>query len=411
MPEFAYRAASASGELSDGVVEASSREHAMRQLKAQGLTPVRLAVGAESAAAAVPAAVAPGRKRARGGAVNRDDVLSFTSELSVMLKAGLSLDRALRVLIDMSHKAALSELVGELLEAVKGGATLSKALSARREFFGEFYINLVRAGEAGGQLSESLARLVEHMERMRALRESVVSATIYPAILLVVAVLSLIAMLGFVVPQFETLFQDIGDALPLPTQIVIELGRAFREYGWLIAVAAVAAVIAARAWMRSPAGGRWVQARLLRLPVVGRIMLKYDLTRFARTLGTLLRTGVPILSALGIARETVGNAVLRDALASLAPAVKNGRRLADAAIDTSLFEPIAINLLRVGEETGRLDAMMMELARILDRDVETAIKRGLTMVEPVLILVLGLLIASIIVSILMGILAVNDLAV
>lgn len=406
MAEFAYRAASAAGEMREGVVDAQSREHALRQIKALGLTPLLIEQGAGAAANA--AARARGRAR---GEVNRADVLAFTSELSVMLKAGLSLDRALRVLIDMSHKPAVAALVNELLESVKGGASLSKALSSHRELFGDFYLNLIRSGEAGGQLSEALARLVEHMERMRALRESVVSATIYPAILLVVAALSLVAMLGFVVPQFETLFKDIGDALPLPTQIVIELGRAFRGYGLLIAAATVAVVLLLRHWLRTREGSVWLQSRLLALPVLGRIVLKYDMTRFARTLGTLITSGVPILTALGIARETIGNLVVRDALANLAPAVKNGRRVADAVAETGLFEPIAINLIRVGEETGRLDTMMLELARIFDRDVETAIKRGLTMIEPVLILVLGLVIASIIVSILMGILAVNDLAV
>jgi general secretion pathway protein F len=260
-------------------------------------------------------------------------------------------------------------------------------------------------------MSAVLDRLVEHMERQRALRESVISATIYPAILLGVAVLSLIAMLGFVVPQFEKLFTDMGDALPLPTRIVMEMGHAFRQYGLVMGVLAALAVVLLLRWFKSPQGRLWWQTRLLRLPLVGRLALKYQLTLYARSLGTLLGNGVPLLTALHIATETVGNTLLRQALAKVAPIVKEGGKVVQAITATGIFEPLAINLIRVGEETGRVGSMMLELSNILNREVETGIKRLLTLVEPVLILVLGVLIAAIIVSILLGILSINDLAV
>lgn len=413
MPEFSYQAADAKGARRDGVIDALSEDAALRSLKAKGLTPLRIVpAGAGSTPAvkgglpAAPRAAAPAK-----GKPNQADLLAFTSELSIMLRAGLSLDRALKVLVGMSHKASVGSLLAGILDAVKGGAPLSKAIAPHRDYFGDFYINMVRSGEVGGQLSEVLARLVEHLERIRALRESVISAMIYPAILLVVAVISVIAMLGFVVPQFESLFKDMGDALPAPTRFVVAVGHFFTDYGLLLGV--VTAVLGAvlTRWLRSPAGQLWWQSRALRLPVFGAIFLKYEITRFTRSLGTLLGNGVPVISALNIATETVGNVHVRGAFEHIVPAMKGGGRMTDALYKTALFEPMAINLVRVGEETGRLDSMMLELSRILDREVETSIKRGLTLLEPLLILTLGVMIAGIIVSILMGILSVNDLAV
>lgn len=417
MPDFVWRAASPAGKVVEGQVSASSETAALKYLREQGLTPLSIGEGGGRAVpspGAVPmalAASASASRRAGKGPVKMADVQALTSELSIMLRAGLALDNALRVLIDMSYKPSVSALLQNVLDAVKGGTPLSRALVAHRELFGDFYINMIRSGEASGQMSSVMERLVEHMERQRALRESVVSATIYPAILLAVAVLSLVAMLGFVVPQFEKLFTDMGDALPLPTQWVMALGHAFKKYGVVIAIAAFALGLAARQWLKSPVGRQWWQTRLLRLPLVGRLTLKYQLTLFSRSLGTLLGNGVPMLTALHIATETVGNGVLQQALVKVAPIVKEGGKVVQAISATGIFEPLAINLIRVGEETGRIGPMMLELSNILNREVETGIKRLLTLVEPVLILVLGVLIAAIIVSILLGILSVNDLAV
>ncbi len=408
MAEFAYRAADTAGKLHEGKVDAVNRELALRQLRERRLTPIRLEEVVAGPAHVLPTSAA-GRRS--GGRVNRSDVLALSTELAIMLHAGLALDRALRVLIDMSHKPAMSKLLEDILENVKGGAPLSRALSNHHALFGDFYINMVRSGEASGKLADVLARLVEHLERMRALRDSVISATLYPIFLLVVAVISVVAMLGFVVPQFEALFNDMGDALPLPTRIVLDAGTFFKHYGLVLGVAVFAVGWLLLRWLRSPAGRRWWQTRILRVPLLGSLVLKYDITRFARSFGTLLDNGVPILSALGIATETVGNIRLRDALTGIVPKMKGGGKVVDALRATGLFQPIAINLIRVGEETGRLDSMMLELARIFDRDVENGIKRGLTILEPLLILVLGGLIAAIIVSILAGILSINDLAV
>ncbi|RUP29001.1 MAG: type II secretion system F family protein [Curvibacter sp.] len=416
MPEFVWRAADAVGKVQDGRLEAANVPAVQKALRSRQLTPIsiREAGSADASpqhAGKLSSLVKPSDRRAGRGPVNQADVLLLTSELSIMLRAGLALDNALRVLIGMSHKPSVAELTQGLLEDVKGGTAFSKALAKNRQLFGDFYVNMIRSGEVSGQMSAVLERLVEHMERLRALRENVVSATIYPAILLGVAVLSLIAMLGFVVPQFEKLFNDMGDALPLPTRIVMNVGHAFTEYGLFLGIGVGLLFWLASRWLRSPAGRQWWQSRLLRLPLIGRLMLKYELTLYARSLGTLLGNGVPLLTALHIATETVTNGVLRQPLAKVGPLVKEGGKMVDAVSATGIFEPLAINLIRVGEETGRIGPMMLELANILNREVEVGIKRALTLVEPILIVVLGLMIASIIVSILLGILSINDLAV
>ena len=425
MPDFFWRAAGTDGKVVTGHLDAPNEAAVLKQLRSKGLTPLAVQDAASAAtsgmataanASASAAAIASAgfkqpKARVDKSPVKSKDVLAFTSELAIMLRAGLALDNALRVLIEMSYKPAVGQLLQGILEAVKGGTPLSRALQAHADLFGDFYINMVRSGEASGQMSAVLDRLVEHMERQRALRESVVSATIYPAILITVAVLSLVVMLGFVVPQFEKLFAEMGDALPMPTRFVMNLGKAFTQYGLVIGAVALAGGWLIGRWLRSPSGKRWWQARLLRMPLVGRIALKYQLTLFSRSLGTLLGNGVPMLTALHIASDTVGNVVLQQSLVRVAPIVKEGGRVVQAIQATGIFEPLAINLVRVGEETGRVGPMMLELASILNREVETGIKRLLTLVEPVLILVLGVLIAAIIVSILMGILSVNDLAV
>ena len=417
MPDFVWRAATASGQITEGRITCANAAAAQKLLRSQGLAPISLEDEAQGGSLALSATVPPEialasvKPKVDKRPVKSADVLALSSELAIMLRAGLALDSALRVLIEMSYKPSLSSLLQQILDDVKSGTALSKALAKHPRLFSDFYINMVRSGEVSGQMSSVLDRLVEHMEGQRSLRESVVSATIYPLILLVVAILSLVGMLGFVVPQFEKLFTDMGDALPWPTKIVMEMGHLFTRYGVVLTALVVVLGYTALRWLRSPAGRLWWQSQILKMPMVGRLTLKYQLTLYARSLGTLLGNGVPLLTALAIATDTVSNTVLQKSLARVTPLVKEGGKVVHAISATGIFEPLAINLIRVGEETGRIGPMMIELANILNREVEVGIKRLLTLLEPLLILVLGFLIAGIIISILLGILSINDLAV
>ncbi|MDC0362623.1 type II secretion system F family protein [Halioglobus sp.] len=383
-------------------MEAGGMEMASRQLRAQGLTLLKLEPGI-SASAASSAAV--------GKPPGRQEILSMTSELAVLLRAGLPLDRALKVLIDMAVQPAMMSLLDELLAAVKGGKALSQALQPHEDIFGKFYINIVRSGEAGGQLSEVLDRLVDYLERAKANRDTVVSALIYPAILGFVSILSVILMLGFVVPQFEALFDDMGEGLPFITQMVISGANVIKSYGLFIVLVLVGFAVYVRRWASTDEGQRRVHQMLLDLPVAGGIVFEFEMSKFARTVGTLVGNGVPLLVAISIAIDTVGNRVLREALEVLPPAVKEGKRMSFALEETGLFTPMVIQMLRVGEESGRLDQMSQDLADVFDSHVQSGVKRGLALLEPIMILGMGFIIGIIIIAILMGIMSVNNLAV
>ena len=334
----------------------------------------------------------------------------MTSELAVLLRAGLPLDRSLKVLIEMAVAPSMGVLLTDVLKAVKDGKPLSLALEPYADLFGRFYISMVRSGEASGEMSAVLDRLVAHLDEARANRDSVLSALLYPAILLFVAVLSVVVMLAFVVPQFESLFNDLGDSLPALTRAVLASADFIQAWFWVLVCVIGGGVLWLRAWLRSAAGRRRWHRRLLSIPLLGNIVFEFEMARFARTLGTLLGNGVPLLGAITIAIETVGNVVLAAALRELPAAVKGGQRISVALAGSERFTPMVIQMIRVGEESGALDKMMLELARVFDDHVQAGVKRSLTLLEPVLILTMGALIAVIIIAILMGILSVNNLA-
>ncbi len=396
MPAFTYKAVGRDGKSQQGVIEADGLDIATRLLRSRGLTPLKIQEGSADD---------------QGKPPSRQEVLSMTSELSVLLRAGLPLDRALKVLIDMDGQPRMRAVLNDLLKSVKGGKALSIALQPFEDTFGSFYLSMVRAGEASGQLSSVLDRLVEHLESAKATRDSVVSAMIYPAILLVVAVLSIVVMLGFVVPQFETLFNDMGDALPAMTKGVIAAAEFIKAWGLLLAIFAVLLGVLFQRWASSEAGKTALDRRLLALPIAGNIAFEYEMAKFARTVGTLLGNGVSLLKAIQIAIDTVGNLPLKEGLDVLPPAVKAGKRMSVALDETGMFTPMVIQMTRVGEESGSLDGMMLELAKVFEDHVASGIKRLLTLLEPVLILTMGAIIAVIIIAILMGILSVNDLAI
>ena len=405
MPRYRYEAVDNAGEVLHDEIEAPTPEAAVERLRDQGLLPLSV-------------------KEAQGGflrgglgqplfskrrALSRKSVTLLTQQLANLLHAGMPLDRALTILISVSEDEQSRTLLERVQEKVRGGSSLADALEAQSAF-SRFYLNMIRAGETGGALEVVLKRLTEFLERSQALRETVTSALIYPIILLSVSALSVIILLTFVVPQFQQLFADAGKALPLATQIVIAVGDGFRHYWWVGALALVLIVAALRQQLSQPVSrARW-DRWFLRLPLFGDLIAKVETARLSRTLGTLLGNGVSLLNALTIVRETLTNQVLATALGEVAEHVKTGRGLAEPLLEAGNFPKLAVQMIRVGEETGQLQEMLLQVADTYDGEVQTAVKRMLTLLEPALILGLGVIIAGIIMSILVAILSLNELA-
>lgn len=414
MPLFSYRAVSTSGDVASGELEAANEAEIVDRLRDQGLMPMRIAETALAGAPGVTARGATSRRGARLFAprrVTRDNVLSITRELATLLQAGLPLDRALELLINLAPSVPVATMLQGIRDEVRGGRSLSQALDARREVFSRFYVNIVRAGEAGGALATVLRRLAETMDRSKELRESIRSALIYPTILVGVAVMSVMILLVFVVPQFETTFAQAGKALPIPTQVVIVAGTFLQHWWWALIPAIALLVVWFRRRGRIPAVRRSRDAKLLRMPLVGDLLTKLEVARFARTLSTLIGNGVTLLGALAIVKETMGNLVLSNALDGVIAKLREGKGFGRPLADTGLYPRLATQMILVGEESGRLEEMLTRVADVYDREVAVGTKRFLAVLEPVLILGLAVLVGGIVFSVLLGVMGMNELAV
>ncbi len=405
MPLYRYKAVTPTGESQEGEMEGLAQTTVVDRLQAMGLIPIRVE---ETAAQA--GGQGTGQGLFRKNRVTQSDVAVFTQEIATLLKAGLPLDRCLEILIGLSASEPVRQLMIQVREDVRSGAALSAAMEAQRGVFSRFYLNMIRAGEAGGSLDVVLQRLTEFMERSKELKETVKSALMYPAILIGVAVLSVVILLMWVVPQFSQMFEESGKALPLPTQIVIGAGDTVRHYWWAMVLGGVGIYSWFSRQMREPSSRYKWDKRLLGLPLVGDLVGKLEVARFSRTLGTLIGNGVTLLTALSIVKDTLSNTVMAEGLGVVAAQLKEGKGLGKPLMDTGLFPKLAIHLVMVGEETGKLQEMLIRIADIYDREVHSTVKRMLALMEPVLILGLGLVIGGIIMSILVAILSVNDLA-
>jgi general secretion pathway protein F len=410
MPRFSYRAVTPAGEVSSGELEAANESEIVDRLRDQGLMPMQIAQ-ALGVATGPRAAKAPRRSIFTPRRVTRDQLLGITRELATLLRAGLPLDRALELLITLAPAPAAAVMLQGIRDEVRGGKSLSQALDARREVFSRFYVNIVRAGEAGGALGTVLTRLADSMERAKELRDSVRSALIYPTILIFVAVASIMVLLIYVVPQFQSTFAQAGKALPIPTQIVIVLGTFLRDWWWVLVPALALVVIAFRRRGRAPSVRRARDARLLRMPLVGDLVAKVEVARFARTLATLLANGVTLLAGLAIVKDTMGNVVLANALDAVTAKLREGKGFGRPLAETELFPRLATQMIMVGEESGRLEEMLARVADVYDREVATAIKRFLAVLEPVLILGLAVMVGGIVFSILLGVMGMSELVI
>ncbi len=403
MAAFQYKAVGADGEIVEGVLEALNQEQVVDQIHLNGQVPIRI-----EALRTAPRSRSRMRFRRRG--VSATQIASFTRELATLLKAGQPLDSALSILMAISGpEAPFSRHLGGIRERLKGGQTFADSLAGEDSLFSPFYIQMVRAGEAGGALEQVLARLAQHLETSREVRSALVSSLIYPGILLFVAITSILILLTYVIPQFQDLFVDMGETLPLSTRITMGAAHWLQNDGWMLAVVVVLLMAYFKWQLRDPIRAKRWHGRLLGIALVGPIIKQVEAARFCRTLGTLLENGVPMLKAVAIVKETISNRVIADSMDQVIANLKSGHRLADPLIEHAQFPEYALQMIRVGEESGQLEGMLMQTADILDQETQTLIKRGLSLVEPVMILVLGLIIAGVVMSILVAILGVNAL--
>jgi general secretion pathway protein F len=401
---FAYKVVNSFGEIEEGVRDAVDDRHLIAALQSEGYIPVRVVPASAKSFLGLPL----GLKQSK---LSQKDIALFTGELATLLESGLPLDKSLLVLMDLTEdNERVTKLIGRVLDKVKGGSTLADALEKQSGIFSKFYLNMIRAGEAGGSLGEVLTRLSEYLERSRELKDTVSTALIYPAILLIMSVASLFVMLTFVVPQFSEMFESAGKALPVPTQIVVGLAEWLQSYWWVLILGVVVVTGYMNLQMADPVRKKVWDGRFLKLPLVGTIILNKETANISRTLGTLLGNGVSILSALVIVRETVDNLVLSAAIQDTEDQLRQGKNMSDALLDKGIFPKMAMQMIKMGEETGRLEEMLLRVANIYDKQLRVEIQRMLALLEPALIISLGLMIAGIIVSILLAILSVNDLA-
>jgi general secretion pathway protein F len=404
MLTFEYKAATADGGIVNGVLIGSSRGAVVEQLHALGHIPIRIEETTRQSKTEK-------KFRFRRQRITQDQIADVTRGLSTLLRAGLPLDRALSILTTLEDGSSLGGLLGNIRTRVKQGSTLADAVEEQGSVFSRFYVNLLRAGESGGALEVVLERLAEYMESNKEVRDALTSALIYPAILVFVALMSILILLGYVVPQFTEMFEGVGQVLPLSTRITIGIGEALQDYGWLMLILAGGAGWYLRRHLQLPENlYRW-HAWLLKLPLAGELILKVEVARFARTLSTLLENGVALLKALSIVKDTMGNRVLAEGLERVAVGLREGQSLAEPLAEFTKFPTFAIHMVRVGEESGNLQQILTQVASAYDRDTRTAIKRTLAILEPVLILVLGVIIAAVIISILVAILSINELVI
>lgn len=400
MEAYFYEATTKEGNIVTGTIEAENENKAVGRLQDMGYFPLKVNKNKERRA------LFPAFTKSQ---VKERDIMTFTYQLGVLLDAGFPLDRSLFILADLAEKESLKDLIKELLSLIRSGKSFSEALSRFPSAFPIFYVNMIKAGEAGGFLEDTISRMAAYLENSQALKEDIRSALIYPAILSVVGGGIVVMLLTFVVPKFSGIFTDLGDTLPLPTVILLAISKGLTKFWWLILLLILGSAISLRRYFKSADGRRFWDRLKFTLPLFGKLYREAAVSRFARTLGTLLGSGVPILNALEIVKGTIGSEQIAEIIASVREGVRRGRGISEPLKKNNIFPPLAVHMITVGEETGKLDEMLLKIADRFDLEVKTTIKRMLSFLEPVLILFMGILVGFIVISMLLAIFSINEL--
>ena len=403
MTSYSYRAITVDGKVIESSIDAVDEGTVRVKLQEMGLLPVHIgAAGRESVFKREIELPWKSKK------IKTKDLLIFTQELRILTHAGFPLDRCLTILAQIAESPAMAEIIRDVLKEVKTGKSFSEGLAKYPEVFPKVYVSMVRAGEAGGALDEILGRLASFMEAGEELRSNIISALIYPALLSSVGIFSVIVLTVFVVPRFVTIFGDIGVDLPLPMMILDGLSWILSGFWWLLLALIIAAGYALKRFYDSEEGRLKWDRKLLEIPLLGAVLRKVEVARFARTLGMLLRGGAPLLHSMTIVREIIGNRSIAGMIEPIRSGIKRGEGIAQPMRQSGVFPPLAMHLVEVGEESGRLDDMLIQVADTYDSEVRNGIKRIISFFEPAVILLMGIVIGTIVVSMLMAVFSISD---
>ncbi len=387
MPVFVYTGRTRSGQTITGEMDAGNREAVVAKLRSQQI--IATSVRPKPRDITIPGF---------GGGVGEKEIVVFTRQFATMIDAGLPLVQCLEILASQQENKVFKKALTEIRQSVEGGLTFAAALKLHPKVFTSLYANMVEAGEAGGILDTILNRLAQYMEKAMGLKKKVKSAMIYPSTIVSVAMVVVIFLLVFVIPTFKSMFEGFGATLPLPTQIVLEMSRIVRQY-FLVGIGAIVGGIVALKWWYGTSGGKWaVDAFLLKTPVFGLLIRKVSVAKFTRTLGTLISSGVAILDGLDITARTAGNKVVEAAILKTRSSISEGKTIAEPLKDSGVFPPMVVQMIAVGEQTGALDAMLGKIADFYDEEVDTAVGNLTSLLEPMLMVFLGVIIGGVVIA-------------
>lgn len=399
MPTYAYVVKNKTGRTLQGSLAAASRQSLIEQLWKQEFTVLSIAERQ---------ARAPGLRFGRGS-VKTQQLVIFSRQLATMVASGIPIIGSIEALMDQMEDRAFQAVLKRIRDEVEAGSSMSEALAKHPRVFSEFFLNMVRAGESSGRLDEILDRLANYLEKIEALRRKVQASLYYPAVVSVLAFSISAFLVIVIVPKFKEIFTTLGGNLPLPTRILLQTSDVLRQYLVLEAAALVALMAGFQIYIRTPRGRAWFDRLKLRLPIVGKLLRKVAIARFARTLATLVRAGVPILAAMDIVARTAGNKVIEEAVMAARTSVREGENIADPLAQSKAFPPMVTRMIAVGEKTGELEKMLTKVADFYESEVDAAVSGLTSLIEPLVIAFLGLVIGAIVIALFMPILTITQL--
>ncbi|MBI1747598.1 MAG: type II secretion system F family protein [Acidobacteria bacterium] len=407
MATFSYKAATLDGKIVEGMLEAGDDRAVANKLQDMGYVPIKI-ITDEKKSGRNGNKVKPLLFQRRN--ISNRDLLIFTRELYTLVKAGLPLDRSLVALANLAEKDAFKEIIQGILKQIKGGKSLSEAMAEYPKVFPKLYTSMVKAGEAGGVLDPILARIMDFLERSEELKSYFINALIYPALLTLAGGVSITILMVFVVPKFASTFSDSGMPVPFALQLLMDISNIFTGYWWAFAGTLILIGVAAYRYLGTEEGRLKWDRRKLRLPLIGPLIQKMEVSRFARTLGTLLHSAVPLLQAMTIVKDVVGNKAIVSTMDKIKSGIKKGEGLAAPIKESGIFPPLATHLLEIGEESGKLDVMLLQIAEVYDGEARAFIKNLISLFEPLMIIVLGAVIGLVVVSMLSAIFSMLDVS-